>query len=391
MTLASSINIFLASLLCLVVRILAFDVTRFDNVAVYWGQNSYGATHSTDVVNFQKRLSFYCADNAIDTFPVAFVDTFFGTGGLPVMNLANICNNVDNATFPGSQLPNCAALASDITTCQAKGKIVTISLGGAGGGVGFSSDAQASGFADQIWNLFLGGSSSTRPFGSAVLDGVDLDIEGGSSSGYAAFVNQLRTHFNGASKKYYMTAAPQCPFPDSSLGAVLNAASFDAVYVQFYNNQCGLQNFPIASDWDFGLWDNWARNISINKNVKIYVGAPASPTAAGGGYQTPASLANITTQMRHSFPSFGGVMLWDASQAFVNGRYDLAIKNALVAAGGTGFTFPPCSAPAFVPGTNYVGGSQVSFNGYIWQANFFASSTPTSSQFGEWSAISACR
>lgn len=62
-------------------------------------------------------------------------------------------------------------MASDIETCQAAGKIVTISLGGASGAATFSSDAQAETFADTIWNLFLGGSNSSRPFGSAVLDG----------------------------------------------------------------------------------------------------------------------------------------------------------------------------------------------------------------------------
>jgi len=66
------------------------------------------------------------------------------------MNLANTCNNVDNATFPGSQLPNCQVLASDIQACQAKGKVVTLSLGGATGGVGFTSDAQAQSYADQV-------------------------------------------------------------------------------------------------------------------------------------------------------------------------------------------------------------------------------------------------
>ena len=96
------------------------------------------------------------------------------------------CNPTDNATFPGTALPNCSALATDIQTCQSKGKLVTISLGGATGGVGFSSDAQGTTFAQTIWNLFLGmlysfrsrrcphslgGTSSTRPFGKAVLDG----------------------------------------------------------------------------------------------------------------------------------------------------------------------------------------------------------------------------
>ncbi len=62
-------------------------------------------------------------------------------------------------------------MASDIKTCQAAGKIITLSLGGATGAATFSSDAQAETFAETVWNLFLGGSSSTRPFGDAVLDG----------------------------------------------------------------------------------------------------------------------------------------------------------------------------------------------------------------------------
>ena len=77
----------------------------------------------------------------------------------------------DDPVFAGSQLPQCSFLASAIETCQSKGKIVTISLGGATGAAGITSDSQATAFADQIWNIFLGGSSSTRPFGNAVLDG----------------------------------------------------------------------------------------------------------------------------------------------------------------------------------------------------------------------------
>ena len=50
------------------------------------------------------------------------------------------------------------------------------------------------------------------------MDSVDLDIEGGSQAHFPAFLNQLKTHFNGAPKKYYLTAAPQCPYPDANLG-----------------------------------------------------------------------------------------------------------------------------------------------------------------------------
>ena len=68
-------------------------------------------------------------------------------------------------------MPDCAFLASDINECQAKGKIVTLSIAGAIGDVALASDSQAQQFADTIWNLFLGGSSSMRPFGDAILDG----------------------------------------------------------------------------------------------------------------------------------------------------------------------------------------------------------------------------
>lgn len=317
-------------------QISAYDNSRSDNLAVYWGQNSYGATHTGDTANWQKSLSTYCQDNVINAIPLAFLNVFFSTGGDPEINFSNICSSSTNGVFSGTNLANCQFMAADIQACQAKGKIITISLGGASGAATFSSDAQGQAFAQTIWNLFLGGSSSTRPFGSAVLDGVDLDIEGGGSTGFAAFVDQLRTLMATGNKPYYVTAAPQCPFPDAYIGAALNAASFDAVYVQFYNNYCG-NNAP--SSWNFATWDNWARTQSPNPNVKVYIGAPASTTAAGSGYVDATTLGNLAISARAQYPSFGGIMLWDASQAYANGRYDVAVKNAM--GSGTGSTTTP--------------------------------------------------
>lgn len=72
-----------------------------------------------------------------------------------------------------------------IKTCQKKGKTVLMSLGGAAGSYGFANNADAEAFADTLWNIYGAGKSSTRPFGDAVIDGFDLDIEGGGSTGYA--------------------------------------------------------------------------------------------------------------------------------------------------------------------------------------------------------------
>ena len=62
--------------------------------------------------------------------------------------------------------------------------------------------------------------------------------------------------------------------------------------------------------------DYWARNVSPNKDVKVYIGAPGATGAAGGGYVPIDTLSSVAVKMRQSYPSFGGVMLWDASQAY---------------------------------------------------------------------------
>lgn len=61
--------------------------------------------------------------------------------------------------------------------------------------------------------------------------------------------------------------------------------------------------------------DDWAKKTSPNPNVKIYIGAPAS-ASAGSGYVDSSTLANIIQQVQSQYSSFGGVMLWDASQAY---------------------------------------------------------------------------
>ncbi|GJF00072.1 glycoside hydrolase family 18 protein [Phanerochaete sordida] len=401
-------------------RAFAFDTTRNDNVVAYWGQNSYGATHS-DQANWQQPIDHYCQDNSIDVLPIAFLNVFFGAGGLPSIDLANTCNVNDDAVFAGSQLPNCQFLASAIQTCQSKGKIVTISLGGATGAAGFTSDAQASQFANTIWNLFLGGSSSTRPFGSAVLDGVDLDIEGGSTQYFTTFVTTLRSLMNAGSKKYFITGAPQCPFPDAYLGSVINSVGFDAVYVQFYNNYCGVNNFNNPNDWNFATWDNWAKTTSPNKAVKVFIGVPASSTAAGSGYVDIGTLTGIIQQTKATYSSFGGVMFWDASQAYANGRFDAAVKSAL--GGGSSAPPPPTtitshssttttsSAPhtssstappppvtggscagvnAWVNNVAYNGGDEAVYGGHLWTAKWWSYGDTPGGAAGDWQDDGAC-
>src|SRR5437762_11367265 len=97
------------------------------------------------------------------------------------------------------------------------------------------------------------------------------------------------------------------------------AVSFDAIWVQFYNNFCGTQSFVVGSstqnNFNFAAWDNWAKTISKNKSVKVLLVVPGSPTAAGSGFESALNLAPIINFCK-SFSSFGGIMIWDASQAY---------------------------------------------------------------------------
>ncbi|KDR84818.1 hypothetical protein GALMADRAFT_233211 [Galerina marginata CBS 339.88] len=294
----------------------AFSSEANDNLAVYWGQDSAGN---------QQRLGFYCDDDTIDAIPLAFLYIFFGKGGQPVIDFSNICSQGSNS-FAGTDLADCSFMASDIQKCQAKGKIVTLSLGGATAKVGFTSDSQAAGFASTIWNMFLAGDGGIRPFGNAVLDGVDLDIENGSSAHYNTFVNTLRSLAKNSRKRYYITAAPQCPFPDAEVGNALSSSFFDAVYVQFYNNFC---ETSVPSEFNFATWDHWAKTQSPNRDVKVYLGAPASAGSAGNGFVSSQTLANIARDAQKRYSSFGGIMLWDADSAYTNNKYHVTVKNSI--------------------------------------------------------------
>ena len=63
---------------------------------------------------------------------------------------------------------------------------------------------------------------------------------------YPAFLQKLKTHFDSSDKKYYVTAAPQCVFPDANLQTTINQFGVDAVFVQFCKS-CALP-FSLPAD-----------------------------------------------------------------------------------------------------------------------------------------------
>ncbi|KFY12422.1 hypothetical protein V491_06799 [Pseudogymnoascus sp. VKM F-3775] len=303
-----------------------------NNVAVYWGQNSHNVGTGPSA---QQRLSYYCANTDINIIPLAFLTTL---GDLSL----NLANAGDNCTaISGSNLFYCSQLETDIAECQSQhGKTILLSVGGAtyteGG---FSSSDAAVTAANNVWASFgpkVAGSSAPRPFGEAAVDGFDFDFET-TVSNMPAFGNRLRSVMDQDSaltgKKWLLTAAPQCPYPDAADGPMLDGTVFfDAIWVQFYNNYCGLQSFVVGSEtqtnFNFNTWDSWAKTVSKNPDVKVFVGVPGSSTAAGGGYEDGATLAAIISYSK-TFSSFGGVMIWDMSQIYANDGFLANVRSSL--------------------------------------------------------------
>ncbi|KAI5950715.1 CHT1 [Candida jiufengensis] len=259
--------------------------TLCSNIAAYWGQNA-GSN--------QQSLGHYCSSSPANIIILSFLNNFPQIG----LNFANQCSQ----TY-GDGLLHCSQIAQDIKSCQNQGKIILLSLGGATGNYGFTSDSQAETFATTLWNKFGGGSDNERPFDDAIVDGFDFDIENKQQTGYVALANQLKNYFATSSKKYYLSAAPQCPYPDESVGDLMSQVDLDFAFIQFYNNYCSI-------DKQFN-WDTWTQYAS-NKNIKLYLGIAGSSSSAGSGYVDLSSVQNAISSIKKD-SSFGGVSIWDIS------------------------------------------------------------------------------
>lgn len=89
---------------------------------------------------------------------------------------------------------------------------------------------------------------------------------------------------------------------------------------------------PGASDqwnYNFNQWDNWAKTVSKNRDAKVMIGVPGNTGAAGRGYVGPDRLAEIFRHTKERYSSFGGVMVWDASQVVANQGFLGSVKNSL--------------------------------------------------------------
>ncbi|RDX56990.1 glycoside hydrolase [Lentinus brumalis] len=277
----------------------AFDMSRPDNVAMYWGQKSKSSVP----------LAELCKNPNVNIVPIGFVSNYFPDNSSMKFNMADNCDAEHFA---------CQALEPDIESCQQQGKIMLISLGGGDQPTPwqFADKGQAEAFAKLLYNSFLGGNDPkvTRPFGKAVLDGIDIDLENGQSDHFDEMIAavQAAAKSNGDQKKYWVTGAPQCARPEPHLETALKTVSFDALFVQFYNNDCGLDSHADMSRFNFAAWHDLMQSSGVNKATKLYIGAPANSSEGSHYVDSPVLQKYIEATWANYSSAFGGVMLWDA-------------------------------------------------------------------------------
>ncbi|XP_022759661.1 acidic endochitinase-like [Durio zibethinus] len=286
-----------ALLISLLVLALS-QTSHAGTIATYWGQNGFEGT-----------LQEACDTGIYDYINIAFLIKF-GGGQTPELNLAGHCDPPSGT---------CVVFGEQITYCQDQGIKVLLSLGGSAGNYSLTSQDDAQTVADYLWTTFLGGRTSAGPLGDATLDGIDFDIELGSNLYY----DDLATYLKAKSQSVYLSAAPQCPYPDYYMGDAIATGLFDNVWVQFYNNPpCQYSSGNVGNL--ISSWNIWTSNV-VAGNISL--GLPAAEAAApSGGYIPADTLISDVLPVINESSKYGGVMLWYRYYDLLTG-YGASIKS----------------------------------------------------------------
>ncbi|KAJ1278983.1 hypothetical protein BS78_04G120100 [Paspalum vaginatum] len=299
-------NIVLVALLCCQLAAPAV-AKRTGQLTVFWGRNKAEGT-----------LREACDTGLYNTVVISFYSVF-GHGRYWL-------------DLSGHPL---AGVGADIKHCQqSKGIPVFLSIGGGGRNYSLPSSASAEAVAVHLWNAYLGGGSSDvhRPFGDAVLDGIDfyIDHAGSSSSNYAELARRL-DYFNSmyyhATKKYVrLTATPRCAFPDARVERALQTGLFERIHVRFYgDDKCSYKNG--GTDGIVEQWEKWTARYPKSQ---MYVGLAAAESGVPEGAPPPVEVYlkylyyDLLPKVQKA-PNYAGVMIWDRFTD-KNTGYSTAVK-----------------------------------------------------------------
>ncbi|XP_006654194.1 xylanase inhibitor protein XIP-like [Oryza brachyantha] len=198
-----------------------------------------------------------------------------------------------------------SAVGPDIKHCQSRGILVLLAIGGQGGEYSLPSSQAAVDLEDYLWNAFLGGGRQgvARPFGDAVVDGVDFFIDQGATEHYDELARRLYAHNKDYKGRLgvMLTATARCGYPDQRLQAALATGLFSRIHVKvFGDGRCAAGRREELEKW-----------MAAYPQSRVLVGVVASPEADREAYLSHKDLYYDVLQFINKLPNFGGIMVWN--------------------------------------------------------------------------------
>lgn len=275
----------------------------------------------------------------------------------------------DNATLSfAPAVQSDAEFISDMGILKQQGRKVLISIGGQNGIVVLNDATAKTKFVTSLKAI-------VDKYG---FDGVDIDLEGGTSLGMdandknpnapttpkivnlIAAVKEVVNYYKGQGKDFWLTMAPETYYVQVGYGATYGAGNVGAylpiinglrneltfVHPQYYNTGSvtaldGVAYNQATPDFSVSMSELLLQGFPVSgtsytfaplREDQVAIGLPAAPGAAGGGYMAPTDVTKAlnylvkgqsfggqyTLRKPAGYPNVRGIMTWSVNWDKVN-------------------------------------------------------------------------